>query len=269
VKGSAGRVYAHVSRASRKDLREAVEAARRAQAGWAAATAYLRGQVLYRVAEMMQGKADELADAVGAVGPARDRRVKGSMSPAAEVSASIDRVVHFAGWADKFSQVLGCHNAVAGPYYNFTFAEPTGVVCVVCPDDHPLLALVSMLAPVVCAGNTAVALASPANPIPGAVLGEVFATSDVPAGVVNVLTGDRAELIPNIAGHHGVNAVVAAGLPAAQSAALRAGSAENVKRVTTLGEPGRVGWADTNAWESPWMIEPFVEMKTVWHPASS
>jgi acyl-CoA reductase-like NAD-dependent aldehyde dehydrogenase len=162
---------------------------------------------------------------------------------------------------------------VAGPYYNFTIAEATGVVAVVCPDAPSLLPLVSLLAPVVCAGNTAVVVGSPANPIPAAVLGEVMATSDVPAGVVNILTGDRAELVPIIAKHRDIDAIHAAGLPAAEGAALRGGAAENIKRVKVIDLPGGRGgqsaWDDASAWESPWCIEPFVEMKTVWHPASA
>ena len=264
VKDAKGGTLAHVARGSRKDLRDAVEAARKAQTGWAGATAYLRAQIMYRMAEMMEGKRAEFASALAAVGgkPAKGRA---KASKPDEVSAAIDRLVHYAGWADKYAQVLGCNNPVSGPYYNFTITEPTGVVAVVAPDESPLLALVSLLAPAVCAGNTVVAVASAANPIPAAILGEVFATSDVPPGVINILTGDRAELIPFIAGHRDIDAVHAANLDAAQATTLREGAAENIKRVTTR---DGVDWLDTNQCQSPWWIEPFVEMKTVWHPAS-
>jgi acyl-CoA reductase-like NAD-dependent aldehyde dehydrogenase len=266
VKDAKGATLAHVARGSRKDLRDAVEAARKAQPAWAGATPYLRAQIMYRMAEMMEGKRAEFAAALAAIGgkPAKGRAKPKSTGPD-EVSAAIDRLVHYAGWADKYSQVLGCNNPVSGPYYNFTITEPTGVVAVVAPDESPLLALVSLLAPAVCAGNTVVAVASAANPIPGAILGEVFATSDVPPGVINILTGDRAELIPFIAGHRDIDAVHAANLDAAQATTLREGAAENIKRVTTR---DGVDWLDTNQCQSPWWIEPFVEMKTVWHPAS-
>jgi acyl-CoA reductase-like NAD-dependent aldehyde dehydrogenase len=260
---SKGRVLAHVAKASRKDLRDAVEAARKALPAWAAATAYLRGQILYRMAEMLQGKHAELAEALAAVPTPR------RITTAAEVDLSIDRLVHFAGWADKFSQVLGCHNPVAGPYYNFTIAEPTGVVAVVTPDEAPLLSLISLLAPALCAGNTAVVVAASPNPLPAAVLGEVLATSDVPAGVVNILTGDRAELLPHVASHRDIDAIHAANLPPADAAALRAGVAENIKRVHVHGSTSPVDWKNADACHSPWWIEPFVEMKTVWHPSAS
>src|SRR3954471_11836715 len=240
-----GRVLAHVAKASRKDLRDAVEAARRAQAGWAAATGYLRGQIMYRMAEMMEGKRAEFVSALMAMrpGPAATGKTKGIGD--AEVTTAIDRLVHYAGWADKYAQVLGCNNPVSGPFYNFTITEPTGVVAVVAPDECPLLALVSLLAPAVCAGSTVVAVASHDNPIPAAILGEVFATSDVPAGVVNILTGDRAELLAHISGHRDIDAIHAANLEGEQNTLLRSGAAENVKRVTCRGVAGvgkKVDW---------------------------
>lgn len=276
ITGKGGVVLAHTSHASRKDLRDAVESARAAQPRWGAASAYNRGQVLYRMAEMMEGKRDELEEALAvAPGPSARRAAKAKRS---EVSIAIDRIVHYAGWADKFAQVLGCHNPVAGPYYNFTIPEPTGVVAVITPDHAPLLALVSLLVPVLCAGNTVVALASQTNPLPAIILCEVCATSDVPAGVVNVLTGVRAELIPHIATHRDIDGVHAANLSAEESAALRAGVAENLKRVTVRGagpapSKGRapahapLDWADDSKCNSPAWIEPFVEFKTIWHPA--
>ncbi|MFO0831081.1 MAG: aldehyde dehydrogenase family protein [Phycisphaerales bacterium] len=280
ISNAKGNVLAHVAHASRKDLRDAVEAARAAQPKWAAATAYNRAQVLYRLAEMMEGKREELAEAIASVpaearAPARARpgvtskRARSStpsLSPSLEVSLAIDRVVHYAGWADKYGQVLGCNNPVAGPFYNFTSPEPTGVVVCLPPDQAPLLALLSLAAPALCAGNAVVTLASESNPIPSMILAEAAATSDLPGGVLNILTGPRAELIPHIAPHRDVDAVHAANLPADQHAALRAGAAENLKRVTVRENSA---WADNDACNSPWWIEPFVEFKTMWHPVSA
>ncbi|MBS0197036.1 MAG: aldehyde dehydrogenase family protein [Planctomycetes bacterium] len=264
VNGADGAVIAHLCKASRKDLRDAVEAARRGLDKWSAATAYNRGQVMYRMAEMMEGKRRELADAISAVGgkPAGKR----ARTAADEVAAAIDRVIYFAGWADKHAQVLGCNNPVSGPYYNFTIVEPTGVVVVVAPDRLPLLGLISLLAPVICSGNTAVVVASQTNPIPAAVFGEVCATSDVPAGVVNILTGERDELLKVVAGHRDIDAVHAAGLSAEHTTLLREGVAENIKRVTVRGGE-QIDWFGDDC-QSPYWIEPFVEFKTVWHPAS-
>lgn len=283
VKNAADQVVAHLCLGSRKDLRDAVEAARKAQPSWAAATAYNRGQILYRMAEMLEGKKREFVEAIEAVkqgAQSRARAAKGRAStksraaaPATaeqEVAAAIDRLVSYAGWADKYAQVLGCNNPVSGPYYNFTIPEPTGVVAVIAPNDHTLLALISLLAPPVCAGNTVVALASEANPIPAAVLGEVCATSDVPAGVINILTGQRAELLSHIAGHRDIDAIHAAGLDDQSRAQVRAGAAENIKRIkvwesTSAAAPD---WFNAEICQSPWRIEPFVEMKTIWHPAA-
>ena len=264
-----GRELAHLSHASRKDLRDAVEAARKAFTGWSGATSYNRGQVMYRMAEMMEGKRAEFAEliAAGSAGAKSAKRgaSRPNLSPAKEVEAAIDRLVCFGGWADKYAQVLGCNNPVAGPYYNFTVPEPTGVVGVIAPDEAPLLALVSLMAPAMCAGNAVVALASEKNPLPGAVLGEVCATSDVPAGVVNILTGVRAELLPHFSSHRDIDALHAAGLAPADATLLRQGAAENVKRVTVR---DKVDWL-SNDCQGPWWIEPFVEMKTIWHPSGA
>ena len=251
---------AHVGWASRKDLRDAVAAARKAQEGWANATAYNRGQVLYRMAEMLEGKRAEFAAALASP--------PGSPNADAEITAAVDRLVRFGGWADKYAQVLGCNNPVAGPYYNFTTPEPTGVVAAVAPDEPPLLALVTLIAPPLCAGNAVVAVSgeSPAALLSAAIFGEVLATSDVPAGVVNILTGRRDELIPFIAGHRDIDAVAAAGMSDDHARALREGAAENVKRVTV--RDGVDWWNDDDS-ESPWSIEPFVEFKTVWHPSGA
>lgn len=273
VHDSKGKVLAHLSKASRKDLRDAVGAARKAQPGWRDATAYLRGQILYRMAEMMEGKRDEFAGAIRAGGASNAGAER-------EVTAAIDRLVAFAGWADKFAQVLGCNNAVAGPYYNFTVPEPTGVVVAFGPDEPGLLGLISLIAPAACSGNAVVALAGEgtAAAVSAVVLGEVMATSDVPPGVVNILTGERAELVPVVANHRDVDAVVAFAGPGGLSddlrRVLREGAAENVKRVTVkdLGKvKGRgegIDLFDPQQCESPWWIEPTVEMKTIWHPSA-
>lgn len=260
IVGSDGSVVAHTCRASRKDLRNAVEAAASVQPKWAGANAYLRGQILYRMAEMVEGKRDELAGAISVASGV------GEAEALAEVDAAADRLVCFAGWADKFSQVLGCHNPVSGPYYNFSVPEATGVVGVVCPDASPLLGLVSLIGPALCAGNAVVVLASEANPVPACVFAEALATSDVPGGVVNVLTGFREELVEHFATHREIHAIAAAGIGAEQAAVLERGAAENLKRVHVRGE---AEFGDDSAWESPWAIEPFVDVKTIWHPAAT
>ncbi|MCC6425234.1 MAG: aldehyde dehydrogenase family protein [Phycisphaerales bacterium] len=276
IAGRDGTVLAHICRASRKDLREAVEAARKAQPGWQDAASYLRGQILYRIAEMLEGKRREFAeliDDVASGSAAKSAKKSSGKKPARaavngdrEVASSIDRLISYAGWADKYTQVLGCNNPVASPHYNFTTPEPTGVIAVIAPDAPPLLGLVSLLAPAICAGNTAVVVASEANPLPAAVLAEACATGDVPAGVVNILTGVRGELVPFIAGHRDIDGIHAAGVSAEHATALREGSAENIKRVTVR---ENIDWFDAAACQSPWWIEPMVEMKTVWHPASA
>jgi acyl-CoA reductase-like NAD-dependent aldehyde dehydrogenase len=289
VRNATDDVIAHICRASRKDLRNAVEAARSAQPGWSARTAYNRGQILYRMAEMVEGRRDELIAAIRATtrpeGTATKRRSVGAtkgkkkrswsrsskpqaaLSPAREVECAVDRLVCFAGWADKYQQVLGCQNPVAGPYYNFTIPEPTGVVGVVAPDEPALLGLVSLIAPPLCAGNAIIALAGVVHPLPACLLGEVCATSDVPAGVVNILTGDRDELLEHLARHRELNAISAANLTRKEMTALRLGTSDNMKRVHIAKIAGGQ-WADPEVCESPWTIEPFIEMKTIWHPAA-
>lgn len=264
-----GEVLAHVCRASRKDVRDAVSAARKAQPAWYAATAYLRGQILYRMAEMIEGKREEFVRALNAGSNTSPRTGTKKQHPTAEsqVQASIDRMVCFAGWADKFSQVLGCNNAVAGPYYNFTIAEPTGVVAVV-SDDHPaLLSLITLIAPALCSGNTVVALAGEgtAGSLAGVLLGEVAATSDVPPGVLNILTGTREELAPVLATHRDIDAIHAGLVEPPVAESLRRGVAENLKRVVVNPVPD---YFDDSACGSPWMIEPLINFKTIWHPSA-
>lgn len=265
-----GAPIAHVCRASRKDLRDAVEAARGAFTSWRDATAYLRGQILYRAAEMLEARRHEFIDLLASSSPAAASGA--APDPVAEVDAAIERLIAFAGWADKHAQVLGCNNPVAGPYYNFTVPQPTGVVAVVAPDAPALLSLISLMAPPLCAGNTIVALAgeSSAAHLAAVVFAEVVATSDIPPGVVNILTGVREELVPQIASHRGIDAVHAAGLSPDHAAALRAGSAQNLKRVTVREAPATPAqWLDADSCHSPWWIEPFLEMKTIWHPSAT
>jgi acyl-CoA reductase-like NAD-dependent aldehyde dehydrogenase len=229
---------ANVALASRKDVRDAVRAARGAFPGWAKLTAYNRGQVLYRAAEMMEGRRAEFAELTGSE---------------EEVDAAVDTWVWYAGWADKLAQVVGASNAVAGPYFNFTIPEPTGVVGIVAPEEPSLAGLVSRLGPAIVGGNAAVVIAAERRPRAAVTLAEVLATSDVPGGVVNVLTGRKSELCPVLAAHMDVDAIDLAGADDAQE--LEALAAENVKRVVKNGE-GR----------SPWHAAAFLEMKTVWHP---
>ena len=263
VSGADGVPIANACRASRKDLREAVRAARKAFPGWAARTAMNRGQILYRVAELMEGRRDQfIAEVVAAEGLSR---------PAAEaaVDRAIDRWVWYAGWADKIAQVLGSSNPVAAPYFNFTIPEPTGVVGVVAPQTSSLLGLVSRLAPPLVSGNTVVLLTSEARPLPAVTLSEVLATSDVPGGVVNVLTGLQRELIPVLAAHEDVDALDAWGVPDAMRTETELAALNDIKRVlrrpTTVVE-ARFDWSDDRAAERPEWIAAFLEMKTVWHP---
>jgi len=262
VEDTEGRVVAHACLASRKDLRNAVVAARKASAGWAGRSAFNRGQILYRMAEMLEGRRAEMIDTLAATG--RTTREEGTR----EVDASIDRLVHFAGWTDKFAQTLGCQNPVAGPYYNFTVPAPTGVVGVVAPDEAALAALVALLAPPLCAGCVVIGVGSESNPLPASLFGEICATSDVPAGVINLLTGRRADIVEHLASHRGIDALHACALPEAQAHALRAGSAENLKRVCVRRTPPEA-FVDADVGLDPMWIEPFVDMKTIWHPALS
>ncbi len=260
----------HVSRASRKDLRDAVEAARAGHEAWFAATPYLRAQIMYRLAEMMEGKRADLEAVIADYAPHGAKRgtARGKgLSPHDEVALAIDRVVHYAGWADKFQQVFGCANPVSGPYHNFTIPEPIGVVGVIAPDEAPLLGLVSLVMPVVCCGNSCIALASEVNPIPACVFAEAIATSDMPAGVINIVTGVREELVPHFASHRGIAGVHAAGVTPSQREAIELGVAENFKRVKVW--PTSPVWQDRDSCESPAWIEPFVDFKTIWHPSAT
>jgi acyl-CoA reductase-like NAD-dependent aldehyde dehydrogenase len=264
ILGAKGELLANACRGTRKDIRDAVRAARTALAEWSAKTGFNRSQILYRIAELMEGRRDQfVSEVMAAEGVGRQRATR-------LTNAAIDRWVWYAGWADKFSQVNGSVNPVNGSYFNFTVPEPTGVVGVIAPEASSLLGLVSRLAPVIVSGNCAVVLASESRPLPAVTLTEVFATSDVPGGVVNLITGLRRELVAHLAGHMDVNALDAYGLDPAQGAAVEELATENVKRVVRPPVRGAdaVDWLDSRA-QSPYLIGEFVETKTVWHPIGS
>ncbi|MFK4109430.1 aldehyde dehydrogenase family protein [Streptomyces sp. NPDC002176] len=257
VTDSKGNWLANAPQSSRKDARDAVVAARKAFGGWSGATAYNRGQVLYRVAEMLEGRKEqfvrEVAEAEGL------SKAKAS----AVVDAAIDRWVWYAGWTDKIAQVVGGANPVAGPYFNLSSPEPTGVVAVLAPQDSSFLGLVSVLAPVIATGNTAVVIASAKSPLPALSLGEVLATSDVPGGVVNILSGNTAELAAPLAAHQDVNAIDLAGADAELAKELEIAAADNLKRVL---RPQPVDYATTPGTDR---MTAFLETKTVWHPTGA
>jgi acyl-CoA reductase-like NAD-dependent aldehyde dehydrogenase len=256
VTDAKGAFLANAAQASRKDARDAVVAARKAFGGWSGATAYNRGQVLYRVAELLEGRRDQfVAELIASEGvPARRAQ--------SLVDSSVDRWVWYAGWTDKIASVLGASNPVAGPYFSFTVPEPTGVVAVLAPQASSLLGLVSVLAPVLAAGNTCVVVASQHRPLPAITLSEVLATSDVPGGVVNTLTGRTAELAPWLAAHGDVNALDLTGAAAGQRVDLERAAAGTVKRVLRVPatEPDWTAMPDITR------LRAFVESKTVWHP---
>ena len=258
VEDGAGRFLANASAASRKDARDAVQAARKAFAGWSARTPYNRGQVVYRIAEVLEGRRAQFVDEV--------RRSEGLTQRRAEVAVdeSVDRLVWYAGWADKIAQVVGGTNPVAGPYFDFSVPEPTGVVAVLAPQESSLLGLVSVVAPVIVTGNTVVVATSHRRPLPAVTLSEVLATSDVPGGVVNVLTGALADTAPTLASHMDVNAIDLTGVAGDNALAteLEQVAAENLKRVL------RAPDAEPDWTKPPGLdrMTGFLETKTVWHP---
>jgi acyl-CoA reductase-like NAD-dependent aldehyde dehydrogenase len=254
---AAGAFHANIPQCSRKDLRNAVEAAAKAGPGWARRTAYNRGQILYRLGEMLEARSQEMAGAIAVGGGSK-------ASAAREVAAAVDRLVYYAGWADKYEQVLGNVNPVAAPYFNFTVTEPMGIVGIIAPDEAPLLALVSLLAPVITSGNTAIALASEKQPYPAIVLGEMLATSDLPGGVVNLLTGFRRELVPTFATHTHLRALSGVA-DLEERKALRLGAAESLKRASLRKAEEKTDWFAASA-QSLYAIRDFLEFKTTWHP---
>jgi acyl-CoA reductase-like NAD-dependent aldehyde dehydrogenase len=250
VRSESGRAYrpdgsVNVPRGSRKDLRDAVRAARGAFTGWSARTAMNRGQILYRAAEMLDGRRTQFVELLGG---GRQGRI--------ELEDAVETLVWYAGWTDKLTQVTGTVNPVAGPYFNFTIPEPTGVVGIVAPETPALAGLVRRLAPALCGGNVVVALAPESRPLPALTLAEVLATSDFPSGVINVLTGQRKELLPWLASHMDVNAIDVGGCTADEVVEIEKAAADNVKRVVKM-PAGEL---------SPHLITAFMEMKTIWHP---
>ncbi|HAC47163.1 MAG TPA: aldehyde dehydrogenase [Gemmatimonadetes bacterium] len=250
VRSESGRAYrfdgnVNIPRGSRKDLRDAVRAARGAVSGWAARTAMNRGQILYRAAEMLDGRRAQFVDLLGSARAAHK-----------EVDDAVEALVWYAGWTDKLAQVIGATNPVSGPYFNFTIPEPTGVVGIVAPEEPALVGLVRRMAPALCGGNALVVLAPEETPLPALTLAEVLATSDLPVGVVNVLSGYRKELLPWLASHMDVNAIDVAGCTPDEVAEIEKAAADNVKRVVKHA-PEEM---------SPYLITAFMEMKTVWHP---
>ena len=263
VRAPDGTPVANAVRGSRKDLRDAVRAARKAAPGWADKTAMNRGQVLYRVAELMEGRRDQFVAEVAAAEGLRESKARDA------VARAIDRWVWYAGWADKIAQVLGSSNPVAAPYFNFTIPEPTGVVGQVAPESSSLLGLVSRLAPPLVAGNAVVVIASETRPLPAITLTEVLATSDVPGGVINVLTGLKKELVPVLAGHVDVDAIDVWGVPEDLRTDVELLAADNVKRLARRpagATDAKFDWLDDRSTERPEWIAAFLEMKTVWHP---
>ncbi|WP_269853584.1 aldehyde dehydrogenase family protein [Streptomyces sp. RPT161] len=263
-RSESGRVYevtdpkgnwlANAPLASRKDARDAVVAARKAFGGWSGATAYNRGQILYRIAEMLEGRREQFVREVAeAEGLSRSKA-------AAVVDAAVDRWVWYAGWTDKIGQIAGAANPVAGPYFNLSTTEPTGVVAVLAPQESSFLGLVSVLAPVIATGNTAVVVTSERSPLPALSLGEVLATSDLPGGVVNVLSGKAAEMGPHLAAHGDVNAIDLTGADAELATALETAAADNLKRVL---RPRDEDWSAEPGTDR---LLAFLETKTVWHP---
>ncbi|MEU7034063.1 aldehyde dehydrogenase family protein [Streptomyces sp. NPDC046237] len=257
VQDSKGKWLANAPLSSRKDARDAVVAARKAFGGWSGATAYNRGQILYRIAEMLEGRRDQfVAEVADAEGLSKSKA-------AAVVDAAVDRWVWYAGWTDKIAQIVGGANPVAGPYFNLSTPEPTGVVTVVAPQDSSFLGLISVVAPVIATGNTVVVIASEKAPLPALSLGEVLATSDLPGGVVNILSGKAAEMGPHLAAHQDVNAIDLTGADAELARELEVAAADNLKRVL---RPRAVDFAESPGTER---MTAFLETKTVWHPTGS
>ena len=251
LKGKKDVLLANVSHGSRKDFRNAVVAARKGFAGWSTATAYLRGQILYRIAEMLEGRAEQFEEELRAQGgtPAAARK---------EVAATVDLFVHYAGWSDKFQVLFSSVNPVSSPHFNFSVPEPTGVVAAVAPEGSGLLGLCSVIAPILVGGNASVILASHSKPLCSVTLAEVLNSSDLPGGVVNLLTGMRDELLPHFSSHMDVNAFLLCSDDGAEQKLAQEEAVENVKRVTLH--------ADAPLDESPYHILDFQEIKTTWHP---
>ena len=255
MKNTKGDLLANMCLSSRKDFRNAVVSARKAQESWANATTLNRGQILYRIAEMMEGRKSQFIEQLQSTGSTLSTAKK-------EVVISIDRLIYYAGWSDKFQQIFSTVNPVASNHFNFSTLEPTGVVSIIAPNENPLLGMISLIAPTIVGGNTAVILASATNPLVAISLAEVINTSDVPAGVVNVLTGDREELLPQFASHKDVNSIIYCGNKKEELKVVEEMATENLKRVSTY---RRKNWQQGNS-QSPYFIEKCQEIKTIWHP---
>lgn len=257
LQNAAGEFFANIPQCTRKDLRNAVEAAAKAGPGWAKRTAYNRGQIIYRLGEMIEARSEEMAGALVLGGASKNEAAR-------EVAATVDRLIYYAGWADKYEQVLGNVNPVASPHFSFTVTEPMGIVGVLAPEDAPLLALVSLFAPAITSGNTVVALASSTRPYPAILLGEMLATSDLPGGVVNLLTGFRQELVPTFATHTHLRALSGVA-DAAERKTLRLGGAESIKRMLLRPAEEPIDWF-ADAAQSLYPVRDTLEYKTTWHP---
>jgi aldehyde dehydrogenase (NAD+) len=260
IRDAAGDFFANIPQCTRKDLRNAVEAAAKAGPGWARRTPYNRGQILYRLGEMLEARQADMAAALAVGGATRAAAAK-------EITTTVDRLIYYAGWADKYEQVLGNVNPVASPHFNFTVTEPMGIVGVLAPDEAPLLGLVSLFAPAITSGNTVVALASSAQPYPAIVLGEMLATSDLPGGVVNLLTGFRKEIVPTLATHTHLRVIVGVA-SADERRTLKLGAAESVKRVKLLKAEEPVDWFSEKA-QGLYELRDTLEFKTTWHPVGA
>jgi acyl-CoA reductase-like NAD-dependent aldehyde dehydrogenase len=267
IRSESGRVYAHndstgefvcnIPLCTRKDLRNAVEAAAKAGPGWAGRSAYNRGQILYRLAEMLEARSEEMTSALTITRPNRD-------TAAREVRASIDRITHYAGWTDKYESLLGSVNPVSTPHFNFTVMEPMGIIGLLAPEDSPLLGLLSMILPAITSGNTTIALASHSQPYPSILLGEMLATSDLPGGVVNLLTGTRADTLPTFATHAHLRAVYAVANKDERTEIQR-GAADHVKRTLFIHSEKPTDWLSEKS-QGLYHIRHFLEAKTTWHP---
>ncbi|MES2441089.1 MAG: aldehyde dehydrogenase family protein [Verrucomicrobiota bacterium] len=254
---ASGTFFANIPLCSRKDLRNAVEAAAKAGPGWAGRNAYNRGQILYRLAEMLEARAVEMSEAISLSGISKS-------DAAREVRATVERIVHYAGWTDKYQALLGSVNPVSSPHFNFTVTEPMGIIGIVAPDEAPLLGLLSLVLPAITSGNTVVALASTTRPYPSILLGEMLATSDLPGGVVNLLTGLRGELIPTFATHAHLRGLAAVA-DLEERKTLQSGAADSVKRLKLIPSETATDWFAEKA-QGLYEIRDHLESKTTWHP---
>jgi len=250
-----GKVLGNICLSSRKDFRNAVVAARSAQGGWSAKSAYNRSQILYRIAEILEGRKNQFIEELIQQGSKKAQAEK-------EVDLSIDRLIYFAGWCDKYTQIFSSVNPVASSHFNFSVPEPTGVVAILAPEESGLLGLISQIAPTIAGGNTCIVLASENKPLCSVTLAEVLSTSDVPGGVINILTGNRKELIPHFAAHMDVNALVYSGDNAAEIKSIHEAAVDNLKRVIIRDGGNYV----SDKHENPYLISSLQETKTTWHP---